>query len=178
MEEIAREFLRSARHYLRDDYLPKIERCLGELTDEQLWWRSHDNSNSVANLLLHLEGNARQWILGGLRGDADGRRRQEEFDARGRLSRAELLGRLRETLSEIDGVLASLAPAALLERRRIQGHDVTVLGAVFHVVEHFSTHTGQIVLLTKALTGGDLRFYDTSGGDPRPTWRTPRAAEP
>lgn len=178
MEDVAREFLRAARAYLRDDYLPKIERCLGELSDEQVWWRPGESSNSVANLLLHLEGNARQWVLGGVRGDRDGRRRQEEFDARACAGREELLARLRATLEEIDRVLEGLAPAALLERRRIQGHDVTAFAAVFHVVEHFSTHTGQIVLLTKALTGGDLAFYDTSGGDPRPTWRAPRAGEP
>jgi uncharacterized damage-inducible protein DinB len=171
MEEVAREFLTVARGYLRDDYLPKIERCLDELSDEQVWWRPHERSNSIANLLLHLEGNARQWILGGVRDDRDVRERQTEFDARGRAVRVELLNCLRATLAEIDGVLASLAPAALLERRRIQGHDVAVLGAVFHVVEHFSTHTGQIVLLTKMLKGGDLAFYDVSSGDPRPTWR-------
>lgn len=174
MEEIAREFLSSARHYLVGDYLPKIERCLEGLTDEQVWWRPNERSNSVGNLLLHLEGNARQWVLGGVRGDADARARQAEFDARGQASRAELLSRLRATVEEIDAVLEGLPAAALLERRRIQSHDVTVLGAVFHVVEHFSTHTGQIVLLTKAVTSGDLAFYDLSGGDPRPAWRRPR----
>ena len=173
MEELAGEFLTVARRYLRGDYLPKIERCLDKLSDEQVWWRPHEQSNSIANLLLHLEGNARQWILGGIRGDRDERRRQGEFDTRGRRGRAELLSILRATLAEIDGVLEGLAPEALLERRCIQSYDVSVLGAVFHVVEHFSTHTGQIVLLTKMLTGDDLAFYDVSGGDPRPNWRTP-----
>ena len=87
---------------------------------------------------------------------------------RGRLSRERLISTLRATLEETDAVLARLDAPALLERRHIQGLDVTVLTAIFHVVEHFSTHTGQIILLTKMLTDSDLAFYDFSEGLPRP----------
>jgi hypothetical protein len=47
-----------------------------------------------------------------------------------------------------------------MEPRRIQGLDTTVFGAIYHVVEHFSTHTGQIVMLTKLRTGKDLGFWE------------------
>ncbi|HEX7173670.1 MAG TPA: DinB family protein [Pyrinomonadaceae bacterium] len=172
MDEITREFLTVARKYLREDYLPKIERCLERLTDEQVWWRAHETSNSIGNLLLHLEGNARQWILCGVGGARDARVRQREFDERAQLPRAVLVEKLRATLDEVDGVLASLTAREFDGgRRSIQGNDVSVLEAVFHVVEHFSMHTGQIILLTKTLTASDLAFYDTSGGDPRPDWR-------
>jgi len=176
MDEITAEFLRAARAYLRDEYLPKIERCLERLSDEQIWQRPAAQANSVGNLLLHLEGNARQWVLCGVGGARDARVRQAEFDERGPLPREAVLGRLRATLGEIDEVLAALGPRELLERRAIQGFDVTVLGAVFHVVEHFSMHAGQIILLTKLLTGSDLNFYDVSGGDPRRNWHRPAAA--
>ena len=169
-EEVARAFLAGARRHLLGEYLPKIERCLERLTDEQVWWRANDQSNSVGNLLLHLEGNARQWVVSGLGGAPDRRDRDREFAERGRLPRARLLSALRATLEEADDVLARLDPSALLEGRDIQGLEVTVLGAVFHVVEHFSMHTGQIILLTKQLTGADLAFYDFTGGVPRPRW--------
>lgn len=174
MEQIASEFIDAARHYLRDEYLPKIERCLEHLDDGQVWWRPHEASNSVGNLLLHLEGNARQWILCGVGGQTDSRVRQAEFDEHGPLPRGMLVEKLRGTLNEIDGVLAGLGPEELLGRRSIQGYDVTALGAIFHVVEHFSAHTGQIILLTKMLTESDLAFYDVSGGDPRRNWLEPR----
>ena len=175
MDETARAFIGEARRLLSADYLPKIERCLERLTDEQVWWRANADSNSVGNLLLHLAGNARQWIVSGVGGGRDARERQAEFDAgRGgeaRPAAAELLARLRSTLAEVDAVLAGLDPAALAERRRIQGlENVVVLNAVFHVVEHFSMHTGQIILLTKLLTAGDLAFYDFSAGAPRARW--------
>ncbi|HLL77347.1 MAG TPA: DinB family protein [Pyrinomonadaceae bacterium] len=177
MDETARAFIEEARRLLSQDYLPKIERCLERLTDEQIWWRANPDSNSVGNLLLHLAGNARQWVVAGVGGAEDVRERQAEFDAgkaggdEARPTASELLARLRVTLEEVDAVLAGLSPATLLERRRIQGLEgVVVLNAVFHVVEHFSTHTGQIVLLTKLLTAGDLAFYDFAAGAPRANW--------
>ncbi len=171
MSDAAQAFIIKARSYLIEDYLPKIERCLEQLSDEQVWWRANEESNSIGNLLLHLAGNVRQWIVSGVGGDRDARVRQLEFDQREAVPRGELLGRLRQTLSEVDDVLAGLDPASVLEPRRIQDCDVTVLEAVFHVVEHFSMHTGQIILLTKLLKGADLKFYDFSGGEPRQAWK-------
>jgi uncharacterized damage-inducible protein DinB len=170
MTEIGQAFIAQARSLLTTDYLPKIERCLEKLSDEDVWWRAHTESNSIGNLLLHLAGNARQWIVCGIGGERDERERQREFDAREGLERAQLLGLVRRTLEEVDAVLAGVAPSELLETRQIQGHEVTVLDAVFHVVEHFSMHTGQIILITKMLSQSDLRFYDFSTGAPLPAW--------
>jgi uncharacterized damage-inducible protein DinB len=168
--EDAKAFIAKARSFLMMDYLPKIERCLEKLKDEEVWWHCGEQSNSIGNLILHLCGNARQWIVSGVGGAADIRVRQSEFDERSVISRSELLGALRETLEEVDGVLAQLPPASILNRRTIQGTEQTLLDAVFHVVEHFSMHTGQIILLTKMLTQSDLRFYDFSTGAPRADW--------
>ena len=168
--ETGRAFLAEARRHLREDYLPKIERCLERLTDEQVWWRASEHSNSVGNLLLHLEGNLRQWVVCGVGGAADARVRDREFGGRQQFSREILLAGLRAAVSEADDALARLDPAALLEARRVQGLDVTLLAAVFHAVEHFSMHAGQIILLTKMLAGEDLAFYDFSGGVPRADW--------
>jgi uncharacterized damage-inducible protein DinB len=169
-DETGRAFLAEARRHLSEDYLPKIERCLERLTDEQVWWRAGEHSNSVGNLLLHLEGNLRQWVVCGAGGRTDARERDREFAERRRLPREQLLARLRAAVEEAADVLARLEPPALLETRRVQGLDVTLLAAVFHAVEHFSMHTGQVILLTKLLSGGDLAFYDFSAGAPRATW--------
>ena len=170
MDETARAFLEEARWHLLRDYLPKLERCLESLTDEQAWWRPDDGSNSVGNLLLHLEGNARQWLVSGVGGAPDRRTREREFGERETAPPGLLLESLRATLAEADAALRRLDPATLLERRRIQGREVTVLAAVFHAVEHFSMHTGQIILLAKMLADEDLAFYDFPGGVPRHNW--------
>ena len=160
MNEIAKAFIAKARSLLNDEYLSKIERCLSKLTDEEVWWRANEESNSIGNLVLHLAGNARQWIVCGVGGAVDRRARQQEFDERSAIPREELLARLNETLAEVDDVLARLDVARILERRQIQDYDVSLLEAVFHVVEHFSMHTGQIILITKMLRSVNLKFYD------------------
>src|ERR1700704_1005964 len=159
MTDITREFLAKSSSFLLIDYLPKIERCLEHLTDDDVWWRPNDASNSIGNLLLHLRGNVGQWIVGGVGGQAHERRRQQEFDERTHVPAEELLTKLRAVVEEAAKVIVGLDADALLSRRRIQDYDVTVLEAIYHVVEHFSMHTGQIILLTKARTGEDLKLW-------------------
>ena len=137
----------------------RIESCLGMLNEEQVWARGSRNENAIGNLVLHLCGNVRQWIVAGVGERPDTRERDREFSTQGGLPVEELQRRLRDTvaqaLSTIDGVQAP----RLAERLTIQNYHVTVLEAIYHVVEHFSMHTGQIIFATKMLTGADLGFY-------------------
>lgn len=160
MNQTGQEFIARSRYHLLEDFLPKIERCVELLTDEQIWWRPNAESNSIGNLILHLSGNARQWIVCGLGGELDQRDRDAEFAQRDVVSRNELLARIKQTISEVDATLADFDPDGLLEKRTIQGFEVSALEAIFHVVEHFSMHVGQIVFITKQLTARDMRFYD------------------
>jgi uncharacterized damage-inducible protein DinB len=173
MNEICRTFIASSRAYFAEDYLPKIDRCLELLTDKQIWWRANPQSNSIGNLLLHLSGNVRQWIVCSLGGAPDERDRDSEFAERSIIPRDELLARLKQTLAEADATLAKFDPDRLLERRVIQGLDVTALEAIFHVVEHFAMHTGQVILIAKLLTASDLHFYEFEGDTASQHWSSP-----
>jgi uncharacterized damage-inducible protein DinB len=155
-----------SRRYLRE-YLTKIRLAVSVLDDEIVWARPNDASNSIGNLMLHLAGNARQWIVSGVGGAADIRDRQSEFDQRAPLPATSLIDWLEQTVTEVDRVLASLTPADLHTRRTIQANDVSVLEAIYHVVEHFSMHTGQIILLAKSKEPDRIRFYDMVDGHPR-----------
>lgn len=159
-EKVAREFNQQSIRYVHVILLPRIETCVEKLTDEDLWWRPNAQSNSIGNLLLHLSGNIRQWIISGVGQTEDNRQRDLEFSNRGPVPKEELLQRLRTTVEEAVEVIAGLDASTLLETRHIQIYDPTVLEAVLHVVEHFSHHTGQILYITKMLRGEDLRFYD------------------
>ena len=103
-----RAFLRQARFRLHDDYLVKITRAIDEVTDEQIWWRPNEDSNSIGNLILHLCGNARQWIVAGVGGAVDTRERAREFGARGGVDRLTLVNQLEETVREVDARLSDL----------------------------------------------------------------------
>jgi uncharacterized damage-inducible protein DinB len=144
----------------------RIETCLGKLTPEQVWARGSDNENAVGNLVLHLCGNVRQWIVSGVGGAPDTRDRDAEFAARGGASTADLIARLRQVVDEAAAVLAAVSPERLTEHVVIQKYDLPVIEAIYHVVEHFSGHTGQIIFATKMLTSEDLGFYRHLGAKP------------
>ena len=174
--DLARDFLLASRTHLAGEYLPKIRHCLGKLSEEDLWWRPNPESNSVGNLILHLCGNAEQWIVHGVCGQPDQRDRDGEFAATDGMSLGEMRVHLDRSIEKVDAALMSVEahasghPALMFEERTIQGMQVTVLRAIYHVVEHFSQHTGQIMWITKARTGADLHFWVVEEGRAQPNW--------
>lgn len=137
----------------------RIGTCLDKLSDGQIWARHSDNENAIGNLVLHLCGNVRQWIGTGVAGLPDIRERDREFAARGGYGCGELKERLRRTIEVAAEQIRKLPPERLEEITRIQNYQVTRLEAIYHVVEHFSQHAGQIIFATKLLTSEDLGFY-------------------
>jgi uncharacterized damage-inducible protein DinB len=158
MTTLANSLLADARAFLATEYLPKITKCLELLSEEDVWWRPNAESNSIGNLILHLDGSTRMWVIAVAAGRPNQRDRDAEFAARESASKAELLAHLRTTLTEVDDTLAALDEPVLLERRQWKGEDITGLWAVMHAVEHFAMHTGQIIMLAKMRTGKDLHL--------------------
>jgi uncharacterized damage-inducible protein DinB len=138
----------------------EITRCVALLSEEQMWHRGGDYENSVANLLLHLEGNMRQWMLHGIAGQPDVRQRDDEFTLTATTSSAEAKSSFDATLTEVCHVIASLAPERLLEVIDPQPtgtwRHLTILEAIFQVVGHVQLHAGQVFVLTKQLVARDL----------------------
>lgn len=162
MQDCVGIFRRESVNYLREIYLPRIDAALRELPEGDLGWRPHDRSLSAETILTHLEGNVRQWILSGIGGQPDRRDRASEFkDPQGR-SGKQLLARLRTTVDEAARVIESLGVERLSEEFEIQGFRTTGIAAIYHVIEHFSWHTGQLVWIAKARAGAGhgVAFYD------------------
>jgi hypothetical protein len=157
--ELAALFLEFSRQKLFGQFWPRMQECVAPLTAEQVWWRPNDASNSIGNLLLHLNGNVRQWLVASFNKEDDKRNRPAEFAAQGGLPAADLLARLGATLDEAAKVLDRLTVDELLAPYEIQGYHVHGLDAVYQVVEHFGLHYGQMVTITKSLLGKDLGFY-------------------
>lgn len=137
----------------------RIADCLGRLSEEQVWQRGSEVENSVANLVLHLCGNVRQWIISGVGGQADRRKRDEEFAQRDGVSTSELRGLLEGTIAEAVRVIQEFPQQRLSEKIAVQGRNPSVLEAIYVVVEHFGEHTGQIIYMTKQMTREDLGYY-------------------
>jgi uncharacterized damage-inducible protein DinB len=154
------EFIESSRVFLKKDYMPKLLHCVEQMRDEDLWWRPNEVSNSVGNLILHLCGNLRQWIVSSIGGIEFQRDRNAEFTARGPIAKTELVANLKQVVDDVDKVLAALTTERLMARFKVQKYEVSTLQAVYHVVEHFGYHLGQILYIYKMRTGTDPRFYN------------------
>lgn len=157
VDELAAAVGGAAAHEL-GSALSRLTHCVNQLTDDQLWWRAHTSSNSIGNLILHLCGNLRQWVVAGLGGTSDLRDRPAEFTERGPIPRGELLRRLEAVVSEAQEVLNRQTAANLLAIRCIQSYDVTGLAALFDSVPHFRGHTQEIVGMTRQLLGDAYQF--------------------
>ena len=157
--DLGAALLKECRRRLFDESLPRIRKCLGELTVEEIWARPNGQTVSAGNLVLHLAGNVRQYVVATLGGVPDVRERQKEFDEPGPLETADLLGRLEKAMAEVSAVLDRLDPSTLLRTHRVQGFVESGLSILVHVVEHFSYHTGQLAYIVKSRKNVDLGFY-------------------
>ena len=156
--EFGKAYVEWCRLRLMKQYWPRVERCVSELTEEEVWWRQHETNNSVGNLVLHLTGNLEQFILSGVGGIKDTRNKDKEFSERQRISKEELIRGLKHALLAADDTLSRLDAARLLETTTVQDRERHIFEVLAVVVEHFALHCGQIIYITKLKTGKDLKF--------------------
>jgi uncharacterized damage-inducible protein DinB len=153
------EFIEASRTLLMEDYLPKLREFTALISEEDVWWRPNRASNSVGNLLLHMSGSLRQWIVGGVGGESNERDRDSEFSAKEGPSLAELMELVETTAAAVDRTLAQLGESSLKDRITVQRFSVTRLHAVYHAIEHFGYHLGQIAYVAKLRKGEDLSIF-------------------
>ncbi|HEX6575373.1 MAG TPA: DUF1572 family protein [Gemmatimonadaceae bacterium] len=163
-------FVERSRYYLAYEYPTKIGLAISLLDETHIWKRANADSNSIGNLMLHLAGNVRQWIVSGVGGESSDRDRAGEFAATGGYTKKELTALLTSSVTDADKALSRLAAVDLDRSVTIQGRDTTVFAAVYHVVEHFSMHTGQIIMLAKMYGAQTIQFYENAGGIAIPVW--------
>lgn len=152
-------FLSDIRKRLFGENFPRLRKCLHELSEEDIWYRPNENSNSVGNLTLHLVGNLRQWVISGLLGNLDIRERNKEFEEKGPLPTSHLLELLDQLEKELKAGLTGISPEELLRVRPVQVYEENGISILIHVTEHCSYHVGQITYFTKARKDIDVGYY-------------------
>jgi hypothetical protein len=155
--EFGKAYVEWCRFRLMKHYWPRVQQCVAELTNEEVWWREHETNNSIGNLLIHLSGNLQQFVLAGIGGAPDTRNREYEFGARSTESKEPLIRRMETLLLETDRVLAQFDPARLLDPTTVLNRERPFLEVLAIVVEHFALHVGQIMYITKLKTGKELK---------------------
>lgn len=158
MNNISSEFISQSVLHIEES-LPRIQKCLGELTEEELWQRPNNSSNSIGNLVLHLCGNIRQYIISGLGKQTDNRNRDSEFSASGGYTKGELEKKITQTINNAVKVIKNLNENDLTEIISVQGYKPSGIAVIVHVTEHLSYHTGQITFWTKCLKDKDMGYY-------------------
>jgi uncharacterized damage-inducible protein DinB len=156
--EFGKAYIEWCRFRLMKQYWPRVERCVSELTEEDVWWRQHESNNSIGNLMLHLTGNLRQFILSGVGGMDNTRNKDKEFSERQKIPKEELIRGLKQALLAADDTLSQLDAARLLETTTVQDRVRPIFEVIAVVVDHFALHCGQIIYITKLKTGKDLKF--------------------
>lgn len=159
MTAFTKEFIEQSIFRMEENNA-RIEKCLALLSEEEVWKKPNASSNSIGNLILHLCGNIRQYIVSSLGNAEDFRNRDSEFTATGGFSKKELLDKLLSTVGAAVNTLNNLKEQDLTAVKSVQGFDLSGIGIIIHVVEHYSYHAGQIAFWTKLLKDKDLGFYD------------------
>lgn len=157
IHSIGKTYLTQAIRRL-DASFEQIKHCVDQIDDSQVWWRPHETMNSIGNILLHLCGNLTQWIITGVRQEPDQRDRPAEFAERSNIPKTELLMRLQSVVNESRKVLTELPESTLLEPRRIQGFEQTILSATFDSLAHLAGHVQEIIYITRLQLGDKYRF--------------------
>lgn len=157
--QIQEEFVLNA-NYRMDESLRMIKICLDKLSENMIWQKPNETTNSIGNLILHLCGNITQYGIASLQGMEDNRNREEEFSVLSGYSKKELFQKLVSTVEEAKNAIKKVSIEELLKKRSVQGFEFSGVGNIVHVVEHLSYHTGQIALWTKILNNKDLGFYN------------------
>lgn len=156
---ILKQILEEFKRRVFEESIQRIKLCLGMVSESMVWYRHNEQVNSIGNNILHLEGNAKQWILSGIGNWPDNRNRQLEFVPNQSYNKQALIEKLDKLQLNLNEVLEKIEIEKLTEKRKVQVFQETGMSILIHVIEHFSYHTGQITLLTKILTGEPTHYY-------------------
>ena len=132
----------------------QVEKCLEVLSEDDVWWRPHEQSNAVGNLVLHVAGSNRHFlehVIGGAPGVRD---RDAEFAERGGRTKADILLVWSDVAARVSGVLRALTPERLSHPTSDRNRPVADI--LLHVTHHNALHIGQIVWITKLRRPGTI----------------------
>ncbi len=145
------EFINSAKHQF-EYYKQLAEKTFSRLTEDQLFWKYNEESNSIATIVKHMNGNmlSRWTDLFTTDGEKDWRMRDEEFE-NDIFTRAELLSKWEDGWNCLYKVLDNLTIDDLDRVIFIRQQPLTVTAAINRQLAHYPYHVGQIVFIGKML---------------------------
>lgn len=148
-----------AELYRRD--LTRLGQQVRAFADETLLWQTLQGvENSAGNLMLHLEGNLREYVGRQLGGIPYTRVRPREFSDRD-VPRDELIHRIDDIALRIPAVIEGLSNDALdaVYPENVLGVSMSTGQFLMHLYGHLNYHLGQIDYLRRILSGAGAIEY-------------------
>ncbi|MEQ1759249.1 MAG: DinB family protein [Vicinamibacterales bacterium] len=146
--------LHITRLRLTVDYPGQIQTCLDALSEDQIWWRPHEQANAVGNLVLHLIGSNHYYVEHAIGEHVLDRERAAEFTARATRTKSDLQAGWDASVRRTQAVLEGLTPSQMAQATERTGRTTTFAQILLHVSHHNATHMGQVVWITKMLAPG------------------------
>lgn len=131
----------------------QIRAAVETLTDEQVWWRPNEESNSVGNIVLHLTGSLNHFLNRNIGGIEYARDRAAEFAERRTIPKAELMAMFDDMVARAERTFEALTPERLGEPSPEPKMHSIVLEDLLGILSHISAHAAQVVWIAKMLHG-------------------------
>jgi uncharacterized damage-inducible protein DinB len=145
------------RNYLTQKFEEIQRRLLAvidQLNDEELNWRPNEESNSIANLVVHIEGNIKERIGQGIHHREYARDRDSEFEKMTR-TKQQLISIVNESFGELVETARRATERTLMQTQQVRGRERTNADILMQCAAHFSEHLGQVLYIGKLLKGGE-----------------------
>lgn len=139
-------------------YKGLAEKAMNQLTEEELYWKYNEESNSIAIIVNHLWGNMLSRWTNFLSedGEKSWRNRDSEFEETIK-TRSELLGKWNEGWQLLIDTLESLNEEHKNTIVYIRNEGHTVEEAIIRQMNHYISHIGQIIYIAKMIRSGDWK---------------------
>jgi hypothetical protein len=134
----------------------QVRAAVDGVTDEQLWWRPNEASNSIGNLVLHLAGSMNHFLNRNIGEFPYERNRDAEFSERGPIVRAKLMAIFDEMVANAEKTLGNLAPEKLAGPSADPERHAYLVDDLINIATHLANHAGQIIWIAKMLRNGGL----------------------
>ncbi len=145
--------LHALRTRITGAFPEQIRAAVAPLSDEQLWWRPNESSNSIGNVLLHLSGSLNHYLNRNLGALDFHRDRAAEFAERRAIPKAELLAAFEKMVASAEKTFDGLTPDRLADASPEPSMHSLLVEDLVNVAAHLAFHAGQIVWIAKMFDG-------------------------
>ena len=137
-----------------EEIVKRATLVIEQLSDEEVNWRPNESSNSIANLVIHIEGNIYERIGKGMNKKDFNRNRDAEFEIITK-TKSELIESLENSFGELIATTKGMTNTLMAQVQTVRNIERTNLDVLIQCATHFSEHVGQMMYICKMIKNHD-----------------------